>query len=44
MTSLVKKKMNVWLAFKMLINIFTIVSVMGDVKRMRHTANYGKGF
>jgi len=37
--------MNNWLAFKMLIHIFTIVSVVGrDVKRVRHTTNYGKGF
>jgi len=45
MTTRVKKKMNNWLAFKMLIHIFTIVSVeWRDVKRGRHTANYGKGF
>ena len=45
MTSLVKKKMNNLLAFKMLIHIFTIVSVRWrDVKRVRHTGNYGKGF
>jgi len=37
--------MNNWLAFKMLIHIFTSVSVKWrDVKRMRHTANYGKEF
>jgi len=36
--------MNNWLAFKMLIHEFTIVSVeWRDVKRVRHTANYAKG-
>ena len=44
MKSRVKKKMNNWLAFKMLIHEFTIVSVeWRDVKRVRHTANYAKG-
>ena len=34
MTSLIKKKMNNWLAFKMVIHIFTSVSVKWrDVKR-----------
>ena len=44
MTSLVKKKMNNLLTFKMLIHIFTIVSVRWRVvKRVRHTGIYGKG-
>jgi len=36
MASLVKKKMNNLLAFKMLIHIFI-------TKRVRHTANYWRG-
>ena len=40
MTSLVKKKMNNWLAFKMLIQIFKIVSVeWRDVLLKRATYN-----
>ena len=43
MKSLVKKKMNNWLAFIMLIyvdSLFTIVSMeWRDVKLVRHTAN-----
>ena len=39
MTSLVKKKMNNWLAFKMLIHTLKIVSVeKRDDKHVRHTA------
>jgi len=38
MTSFVKKKMKNWLAFNMLIQIFTIV------KRVRHTALYWREF
>jgi len=38
MMSFVKKKMNNWLAFKMLIHIFTIV------KQVRHTVIIGENF
>ena len=48
MMSLVKKKINNWLAFIMLIyvdSLFTIVSMeWRDVKLVRHTANYRNGF
>ena len=37
LVTLLKKKMNNWLAFRMLIHIFII-------KRVRHTANYLRGF
>ena len=42
MTAIVKKKMISWLAFKMLILIFTSDCVMEG--RVRHTAKYGKRF